>query len=599
MRLGVKATFLLAAGYGLLLLAFALGVDRWLRSFEESTTNETVRLLAREQAGILSERTYEALLVPDGASRGRLRERVEDVVLMSEVLSSMTVVDESGHVVASDRWPTGHTFPTPQALFPASLEIRTEPAVGRPFFRGGDYVVYLPFEENGRAIGYVRMDFHSDRVADLYGDARRQLLVLALLGLSGVVLLGLLLQMQMSRKAATLTRALDDTGPLPEDARQRMPGDEFARALAAAARVRRELTEARRASSRLHQGFGALAQVMKVGVLLLRSDRQLDFANARALELFEVPDVERLRELWSANLPDLRGLFAQVGEGSLQGESHTIELSLPHASRALGLEVYRQGGDDCDEYLALVHDPQVIDTLETDVRLASQLDGLARTYRTAAHEIKSPLSALMINLDLLRETLDVDDAAGDGVRERRETYVSVLRQELTRLNRSLAEMLTQTIPAPDSQQRFDLRTQLSDLGTLLAPQARRQGVELSIDLPPEDVLLVGYRDRLKQAFLNVAVNALEAMPKGGRMRIELERREDCARVAVRDTGPGIPAELLARIYDSDFTTKGGGSGIGLYVARAVVELHGGSIEAHSTVGRGTDVQVDLPLVPRH
>jgi signal transduction histidine kinase len=99
--------------------------------------------------------------------------------------------------------------------------------------------------------------------------------------------------------------------------------------------------------------------------------------------------------------------------------------------------------------------------------------------------------------------------------------------------------------------------------------------------------------------LNVAVNALEAMPKGGRMRIELERREDCARVAVRDTGPGIPAELLARIYESDFTTKGGGSGIGLYVARAVVELHGGSIEAHSTVGRGTDVQVDLPLVPRH
>jgi PAS domain-containing protein len=366
MRLGVKATFLLAAGYGLLLLAFALGVDRWLRSFEESTTNETVRLLAREQAGILSERTYEALLVPDGASRGRLRERVEDVVLMSEVLSSMTVVDESGHVVASDRWPTGHTFPTPQALFPASLEIRTEPAVGRPFFRGGDYVVYLPFEENGRAIGYVRMDFHSDRVADLYGDARRQLLVLALLGLSGVVLLGLLLQMQMSRKAATLTRALDDTGPLPEDARQRMPGDEFARALAAAARVRRELTEARRASSRLHQGFGALAQVMKVGVLLLRSDRQLDFANARALELFEVPDVERLRELWSANLPDLRGLFAQVGEGSLQGESRTIELSLPHASRALGLEVYRQGGDDCDEYLALVHGPHLPDGRSRD-----------------------------------------------------------------------------------------------------------------------------------------------------------------------------------------------------------------------------------------
>jgi signal transduction histidine kinase len=306
-----------------------------------------------------------------------------------------------------------------------------------------------------------------------------------------------------------------------------------------------------------------------------------------------VPDVEGLRVWWSSNMPDA---FARMGK-SAPGEAHFIELQLP--GRPLRLEVYRQGGGECDEYLAVVHDPQIIDTLETDVRLASQLDGLARTYRTAAHEIRSPLSALMINLDLLRETLDVDDAQDDSVRGRRESYVSVLRGELTRLNRSLAEMLTQTLPAPDSQERFDLRALVEELGTLLAPQARRQGVELSTGLPPEDVPLVGYRDRLKQAFLNIAVNALEAMPKGGRMQIEMERREDRVRVAVRDTGPGIPAELLARIYESDFTTKGGGSGIGLYVARAVVELHGGSIEAHSTAGRGTDVQVDLPLLPRH
>jgi len=71
------------------------------------------------------------------------------------------------------------------------------------------------------------------------------------------------------------------------------------------------------------------------------------------------------------------------------------------------------------------------------------------------------------------------------------------------------------------------------------------------------------------------------------------------RIAFRDTGPGIPAELLARIYESDFTTKGGGSGIGLYVARTVVELHGGAIEALCAPGEGTTVAIDLPLVPRH
>jgi signal transduction histidine kinase len=594
MRLGVKASLSLSAGYVVLLAAFALGVDRWLAAFEQATTSETVRLLAREQAGILSERTYEALLVPDGASHRRLRERVEDVLLLSEIVTSVTVVDAQGHVVASDRWRVGETLPTPDALFGGRHELRADPLSERGFFGGGDYAVSIPFPEGDRLVGYVRMDLHSGRVADLYRDARVRLLVLALLGLTGVALLGLLLQIQVSRRAAAFARALEEAGAgEPAPAR----GDEFAHALAAASRVRHQLTEARQETTRLHQGFGALAQVMKVGVVLVRNDRRIDFANERALELFGCGDVEALRALWARAAPDVGALFADGAGPASRARARGVGMDAD--GRALQLEVYRQDAAGGDEYLALVHDPRAVDALETDVRLASQLDDLARTYRTAAHEIRSPLAALMINLDLLRDSLEGGEAAGDGVRRERDAYVSVLSQELTRLNRSLSELLTETLPAPGSQERFDLRALVDGLGMLLAPQARRLGVELSIRLPPNDVVLVGYGDRLKQAFLNVCVNALEAMPKGGRMCIEMQQREDRVRVAVRDTGPGIPMELLARIYDSDFTTKGGGSGIGLYVARTVVELHGGAIEAQSAPGAGTTVEIDLPLVPRH
>jgi signal transduction histidine kinase len=594
MRLGVKASLLLSAGYVLLLAAFALGVDRWLHAFEEATTAETVRLLAREQAGILSERTYEALLVPDGASHRRLRERVEDVLLLSEIVKSVTVVDAAGRVVASDRWRVGETFPTPEAVFGPSRELRADPLTDRAFFGGGDYAVSIPFPEGDDLVGYVRMDLHSGRVADLYRDARRRLLVLALLGLTGVALLGLLLQVQMSRRAAALARVLEEAaaGPAPP-----VRGDEFAHALAAASRVRDQLTEARQESTRLHHGFDALAQVMKVGVILVGTDRRIDFANERALELFGAPDLAGLRALWARTAPDVDARFADASGPDAGGRARRIDLDAD--GRALHLEIYRQATPAGREYLALVHDPRALDALETDVRLASQLDGLARTYRTAAHEIRSPLAALMINLDLLRDSLDDGESAGDGVRRQRGAYVSVLSQELTRLNRSLSELLTQSLPAPDSQERFDLRSLVDELGMLLAPQARRLAVELSIRLPPNGVVLVGYRDRLKQALLNVAVNALEAMPKGGRMSIEMQECPDRARVAVRDSGPGIPAELLERIYDSDFTTKGGGSGIGLYVARTVVELHGGAIQAHSAPGEGTTVAIDLPLVPRH
>jgi signal transduction histidine kinase len=125
-------------------------------------------------------------------------------------------------------------------------------------------------------------------------------------------------------------------------------------------------------------------------------------------------------------------------------------------------------------------------------------------------------------------------------------------------------------------------------------------VELLTQLGEAAVVMVGYRDRLKQTFLNVAVNALEAMPTGGRMSIEMTvESATTAIVRISDTGRGIPAELLARIYERDFTTKGGGSGIGLYVARSLVEMHGGQIAVESHEGRGTHVDVRLPIVPRN
>jgi signal transduction histidine kinase len=144
-------------------------------------------------------------------------------------------------------------------------------------------------------------------------------------------------------------------------------------------------------------------------------------------------------------------------------------------------------------------------------------------------------------------------------------------------------------------ERFDLTGSLADLMALLTPQAKKQGVEVETRLPDEPLPMRGYPDRLRQAFLNVAVNALEAMPNGGRLTLEARREGKRARVALRDTGPGIAPEALPRLYDAEFSTKNGGSGIGLHVARALVELHGGEIEIASALGRGTDVEVTVPL----
>jgi signal transduction histidine kinase len=587
MRLGVKLSLLLLAGYGVLVGVFAWGLDRWLRLFDAVITHETVGLLAREKGAEISERMFEALHVADEISQRRLRERIEDAVSLSELLTSLAVVDAGGRVVASDQLPTGQQLTPPRELFASAQVVKAEPLSLRPLFDGGEYVVYLPAVDQGRMLGYLRLTFDRSGVKDLYGTARRRLVAVAVVGLAGVAALGVLLQVRLTRRAAALARALEGDGGV--DAAAFGAHDEFSGALAAASRMRKALSEARQETSRLHHGFDALAQVSRVGVLLLRDGSHVDFANARALELLGAADTHVLRAAW----PQAGAALAPILQGNRNegggGPAMTLDVATAAGPRPLRFEAYRLGGEGSDEQLVLVTDPSLLDTLEVDVRLASQLDGLARAYRTAAHELRAPLAAMMVNLDLLQDGVGSD---------RQDHYVGVLREELVRLNRSLAAMLDQTITPGEARQRFDLRALLEELAALLAPQARRQHVEVALDLRPAEAPMVGARDRLKQALLNVAVNALEAMPRGGRMTMELSDSGGCARVAISDTGPGIPAELLERIYESDFTTKGNGSGIGLYVARTLVRWHGGTIQAHSGEGQGTRVEVALPLVPR-
>jgi signal transduction histidine kinase len=595
MRLGVKSMLAMLAGYVVLIGALSFGIDRWLQGFEDTLVLQTLKLLAREKAALLSERALGALESRDEESRGRLRARIDDLVVLSELRTSITVVDDGGRIVASDRLAVGATLTPPRVLFGDERGVRVAPAGLMRFLHGREYLVQAPLTEGGELRGYVQVEFPGEGVEGPFASGRRQLFAAAVLGLAGVVVLGSVLQFQISRRTSDVARALEEAvpGPVAGGAPYR---DEFSRVAQAAGRVREALGRARQESTRMQKSFSALAQAMDMGVLVIRGDRGPEFANARAFELFGVPDLQGLKDRWPEVCARLEPFLDPLRRGDAASPPGRMEL--PGVGVAsLRVEVFRLGGSDADELLVLLNDPEILAALETDVRLASQLQGVARVYRTVAHEVRAPLSAMMIHLDLLRESLARPGAPAEA-RESQERYVRVLRDELGRLNRSLTEALTQTLPPSDQRDTFDLRDALSELGTLLAPQARRQGVELETRMPDTPVMLVGFKDRLKQSFLNIAVNALEALPGGGRVGLQMDMEGSEVRVRIGDDGPGIPGDLLAQIYERDFTTKGKGSGIGLYVARALVEMHGGRISVASRVGHGTEVEVRLPVVSR-
>ena len=242
--------------------------------------------------------------------------------------------------------------------------------------------------------------------------------------------------------------------------------------------------------------------------------------------------------------------------------------------------------------LVFVKDRESLDVLERELRLALQMRGFARFYMAFAHDLKAPLNAMVLNLELLSESIrrGEDDPK---VEDQQRRYIEILKSEIFRLDRDLRMLLQQVAPPSDASAEFDLRDVVADLTTLLAPQAKKQRVQLDTRVPDSPVPFSGHRDRLKQAMLNITINALEAMPNGGALTVALEHSRGEAKLLVEDTGPGIPPEILERIYEMNFTTKNGGSGIGLYVARSVVESHGGQIRVASAAGSGTRFEVDL------
>lgn len=227
---------------------------------------------------------------------------------------------------------------------------------------------------------------------------------------------------------------------------------------------------------------------------------------------------------------------------------------------------------------------------ERVLRYASHMRALSGLFHGLVHDLKSPINALVVNLELLKasvsETPDV---------ERQRRYVRILHEELMRLNRAVERLLPAAGPASDERGRFDLKELVDELTPLLSTTARHQNVKLEIHALEERFPFEGHRDRIKQAVLALTINALEAMPQGGRLDISLERRGGTAVLAISDSGPGVSAGMRDRMYDLYSTTKDRHEGIGLYVARSVAESTNGSIEHAPLPEGGSRFTLTLPL----
>ena len=237
---------------------------------------------------------------------------------------------------------------------------------------------------------------------------------------------------------------------------------------------------------------------------------------------------------------------------------------------------------------------------ESDRSRAETYAEFAALVGALAHEIRNPLSTIRLTMELLAEDFEnTDPASPTKHRDRRaKAKIELVRQECDRLQKLLGDFLDFARQESLTLEPGSLNEELGQVLDFFAPQAADAGVEIIRYLDPELPMVRLDRETFRSAVLNLLLNAVQAMESGGQLVVRTRPSGLGVVLELIDTGPGMDEETLAKVFRTFYSTKQGGSGLGLPTARKIVETHGGTIDIESAPGRGTKVTIWLPAPPR-
>ena len=238
--------------------------------------------------------------------------------------------------------------------------------------------------------------------------------------------------------------------------------------------------------------------------------------------------------------------------------------------------------------LVRLRDPEAKRKIGRELQTADRMAALSRVSGGVAHEVKNPLNAILLHVEVAKAKLARGDT--DVVPQ-----MEIISREILRLDRVVKTFLDFTRPVELKLATVPVDELVNEIVELARPQADASKIRVTVNGQADAAEVRVDRDLMKQAVLNVVVNAMQAMPDGGELHFESEASEDVAEIRISDTGPGIPAEIRDKIFRLYFTTKQDGSGIGLPTTFRIVQLHDGTIDFTSEPGKGTTFAIRLPI----
>jgi two-component system sensor histidine kinase PilS (NtrC family) len=287
-------------------------------------------------------------------------------------------------------------------------------------------------------------------------------------------------------------------------------------------------------------------------------------------------------------------LYTNIPEGKLRSHVHLYIaqfLKDPHVAHSIELRINRRYYVfSCARIynskagLGVLQDYTAIRKLEEKSRISKQTKLLAELGGSLAHEIRNPLASIRGSLEVVRDSRDSD---------KRESFINMALNESIRLNEIVTDFLNFAQFTPAKQNKLHIREVLNEM--LLAMMHKLESKKIKVQRQEEDFFVMGDLSKLKSCFVNILTNAYEVSDADKSIRINAYKHKDKGYVEISDYGKGITKNEIKHIFEPFFTTKKGGIGLGLSIAKNIVEAHGGYIRVKSTVGQGTTFAVILPL----
>ncbi len=418
----------------------------------------------------------------------------------------------------------------------------------------------------------------------------------ALLALASVGISVLLAAFVSSISLAPIKRITDQLDRISKGEFDQKPlerGDEFGQVSTKISQIGMQLRGVREIFSNLRENIDQVLGGLDDGLLLFSVEGRAVMVSPAVERFLSLPSDQllgrRAEDIFPPDHEVREAIKLRDGEFEPVASAEVVLSGIDCPPRRVGVSVEVIGeGDARMGTLVKFKDLESRERIGTQLQVSERLANLGRITAGVAHEVKNPLNSMRIWLENLKASLpDADGLQLQAVR--------VLDNEIDRLDSVVKRFLDFTRPPEMHQEESGLKGILEEVLAVERPEFDKANVKLESRLDAGVGNVLVDRPLLKQALLNLLVNALDAMPGGGQLFVELRRRGEMAEIEIRDTGRGIAPEHRQRIFQLFFTTRPGGSGIGLASAFRTVQLHNGSINFESEVGRGTTFRINLPL----